>query len=439
MNDIPADAAPTTEEPAPPVPPGEPSSAAAAVSAAVAPGEDLLASGSPTEAPPPPTPNPQSTAGMDVTTNLVDCPPGLVGRVIGKGGETIKGLQAQSGAHITVDQNFPEGVPRKISISGPAGCVDIATKLVEDLLKGGPVRSGSVGPGQAQHLVECPKEMVGRVIGRGGETIKGLQSQTGARIQIDQTTSPCTVTITGNPYCVEAAARAVTDVINGGSTAPYSAANQHQLAAAAAAQLYGHHPGFGGHPGMHPGQFGGHPAAYGHMGAYGGFPGYPGGGYPGGYPQQFSPQQQQQAAAQQQFAAQQMLFAQAQAQAQAHAQAQAAQAQAQAAKAMGAQSPGAGGFPGFIEAALKGEGGAVPEGGERQAGGKPGEGGAAPAPPPVPAGVPAPRGAAGGAGPAPGGGAGAGGSEWQPMDDGRGRTYYYDSVTGVSTWEKPPQ
>ena len=323
MSDIPADAAPTTEEAVPPVPPGEPSFAAAAVSAAVAPGEDLLASGSPTEAPPPSTPNPQSTAGMDVTTNLVDCPPGLVGRVIGKGGETIKGLQAQSGAHITVDQNFPEGVPRKISISGPAGCVDIATKLVEDLLKGGPVRSGSVGPGQAQHLVECPKEMVGRVIGRGGETIKGLQSQTGARIQIDQTPSPCTVTITGNPYCVEAAARAVTDVINGGSTAPYSAANQHQLAAAAVAQIYGHHPQFGGHPGMHPGQFGGHQVAYGHMGAYGQFPGaYGGGGYPGGgYPQQFSPQQQQAAAAaqQQQLAAQQMLFAQAQAQAQAQA------------------------------------------------------------------------------------------------------------------------
>jgi hypothetical protein len=39
----------------------------------------------------------------------------------------------------------------------------------------------SVGPGQAQQLVECPKEMVGRVIGRGGETIKGLQSQTAGR------------------------------------------------------------------------------------------------------------------------------------------------------------------------------------------------------------------------------------------------------------------
>jgi far upstream element-binding protein len=61
--------------------------------------------------------------GMDASTHLVDCPPGLVGRVIGKGGETIKGLQAQSGAHITIDQNFPDGIPRKISISGPVGCV----------------------------------------------------------------------------------------------------------------------------------------------------------------------------------------------------------------------------------------------------------------------------------------------------------------------------
>jgi len=36
------------------------------------------------------------------------------------------------------------------------------------------------------NVVECPKEMVGRIIGRGGETIKGLQAQTGARVQIDQ-------------------------------------------------------------------------------------------------------------------------------------------------------------------------------------------------------------------------------------------------------------
>ena len=61
----------------------------------------------------------------------------------------------------------------------------------------------------------------------------------------------------------------------------YPAANQHQLAAAAAA-VYGHHPGhgYGGHPGHHHPQFGGYAP---HMGGYGGYPGgYPGGGYPGG-------------------------------------------------------------------------------------------------------------------------------------------------------------
>jgi hypothetical protein len=168
-------------------------------------------------------------------------------------------------------------VARKISISGQRGCVQIAVNLVEELLRGGvsAVCNGSVGPGQAQrvvryglgffpnpsdcsarllwlftlfdalygvrsfqhntrlktylfsfiHLARCPKEMVGRVIGRGGETVKGLQSRTGARIQIDQSTSPCSVTITGNPYCVDVASRAVADVIHGGSTAPYSAAN----------------------------------------------------------------------------------------------------------------------------------------------------------------------------------------------------------------------
>lgn len=33
-------------------------------------------------------------------------------------------------------------------------------------------------------VVECPKSMVGRVIGKGGETIKSLQQYTGAMIQV---------------------------------------------------------------------------------------------------------------------------------------------------------------------------------------------------------------------------------------------------------------
>jgi uncharacterized protein with PhoU and TrkA domain len=39
----------------------------------------------------------------DMSEN-VECPPGIVGRIIGRGGETIRGLQQASGAHIVVNQ-----------------------------------------------------------------------------------------------------------------------------------------------------------------------------------------------------------------------------------------------------------------------------------------------------------------------------------------------
>ena len=56
----------------------------------------------------------------DVTRSL-ECPPGIVGRIIGRGGETIRSLQQASGAHIMVDQNFPEGHPRQITVTGKGG------------------------------------------------------------------------------------------------------------------------------------------------------------------------------------------------------------------------------------------------------------------------------------------------------------------------------
>ena len=53
-------------------------------------------------------------------TQIVPCPPGLVGRVIGKGGETIRELQQRSGASIQIDQTVPRDCDRPISISGSA-------------------------------------------------------------------------------------------------------------------------------------------------------------------------------------------------------------------------------------------------------------------------------------------------------------------------------
>jgi len=155
---------------------------------------------------------------------------GLVGRIIGRGGETIKGLQAASGATISIDQNFPDGAPRLVHVSGAAASVELGKRMVQELLEGGPSSAAQIigatatASGQGQ-VIECPKDMVGRVIGRGGETIKGLQHHSGARIQIDQTDNPCKVSVTGAPHAIGEAMRMITDIVNGGSAAQYSVNN----------------------------------------------------------------------------------------------------------------------------------------------------------------------------------------------------------------------
>ncbi|KAK9820628.1 hypothetical protein WJX72_012523 [[Myrmecia] bisecta] len=57
--------------------------------------------------------------------------------------------------------------------------------------------------------------MVGRVIGKGGETIRSLQTYTGSTIQIDQSAEPTRVTIAGSPQSVQLAVSMVNDIVQG--------------------------------------------------------------------------------------------------------------------------------------------------------------------------------------------------------------------------------
>ena len=159
----------------------------------------------------------------EIITRSVECPASMVGRVIGRGGETIKSLQATSGAHVAIDQSGAEGEPRFVTISGPRRCVDVASELVENLLLGTGAAGGLlIVPGQITRSVECPKERVGKIIGRGGETIRGIQMATGARLQIDQTRQPCQVVMVGTDACVEACMQVVNEILEGGSTAVFN-------------------------------------------------------------------------------------------------------------------------------------------------------------------------------------------------------------------------
>lgn len=66
-----------------------------------------------------------------------------------------------------------------------------------------------------QTVVDCPRSMVGRVIGKGGETIKALQQYTGAMIQIDQSCEPTKVTVAGSAQSLQLAVSMVRDIVAG--------------------------------------------------------------------------------------------------------------------------------------------------------------------------------------------------------------------------------
>jgi rRNA processing protein Krr1/Pno1 len=136
----------------------------------------------------------------------------FVGRVIGKGGEMIRDLQARSGCRIDVDQNVPSGAPRIITYRGTRACIDFAKQLVSLLCveKTPGVKEAELPLGRASvKSLQIPGNVIGKIIGRGGEMIRKLQNESGAKIQVDhsmgQDADHRLVTITGNDESIHRA------------------------------------------------------------------------------------------------------------------------------------------------------------------------------------------------------------------------------------------
>lgn len=108
-----------------------------------------------------------------------------VGRVIGKGGEMIRDLQARSGCQIDVDQNVPHGAPRIITYKGTPTDITFAKQLVAMLCKD-VVKDSDLPLGKAvRKVIQVPSNVIGKVIGRGGEMIRELQNRSRGKIQVD--------------------------------------------------------------------------------------------------------------------------------------------------------------------------------------------------------------------------------------------------------------
>jgi far upstream element-binding protein len=226
---------------------------------------------------------------VEEAQRIVECPPNLVGRIIGRGGETIRALQSASEAHITVNQDFPPDQNRQVVIQGGDQSIERAVLMVNELIHGEPGSAQAViqricqahGIGKSE-VMTAPKMIIGRIIGRGGETIKQIQKTSGATVQIEQSGDPCKLSLAGQPAAVEQAKAFITEIMNGGD--PFGTG------------MMGGPPGGGGYGGGGGGYGGGYGGAPG--GGYGGYPPqaaggygvYPGGPAPGGYGGGYPPQ-----------------------------------------------------------------------------------------------------------------------------------------------------
>eukprot|EP00124_Ichthyophonus_hoferi_P001550 Ihof_evm9s83 gene=Ihof_evmTU9s83 len=116
-----------------------------------------------------------------------------VGLIIGRGGEKIKDLQDKSGARIQVVQEglppYTEGKP--VLLIGSRTAVETARQMIIDVIGDGFILPSNYSltvfnnPDGSVNM-ELPSALVGIVIGRQGETIKEIQTETEAKIELGQ-------------------------------------------------------------------------------------------------------------------------------------------------------------------------------------------------------------------------------------------------------------
>lgn len=124
---------------------------------------------------------------------VFDIVPTKVGHILGSKGMIILDLGKKSGAKIIINQDFPPGHHREVTISGTKEQMETAADLIKRIVELGPtaIHENSLKGGEVTtKWIECSQLQVGKVIGTGGANIKEIQSQSGARIQLHQNYPP---------------------------------------------------------------------------------------------------------------------------------------------------------------------------------------------------------------------------------------------------------
>ncbi|EGD75849.1 hypothetical protein, variant [Salpingoeca rosetta] len=150
-----------------------------------------------------------SAPATETITKIAYIPDDHVGRVIGRQGSTIRQIQELSGAHMDIAKECRPGeYQREVTVTGTPAQVEKCEELIRKKVSGeslppAPTRSAN------DTIITIPDEMVGRIIGKGGCTIRELQDNSGAHMDVAKAPNPGTnkreIVVRGQPqqiaYC----------------------------------------------------------------------------------------------------------------------------------------------------------------------------------------------------------------------------------------------
>lgn len=117
-------------------------------------------------------------------------PRSSVGIIIGKQGDTIKRLAMETGTKIQFKPDDDPNAPERCAvIMGTREQIYRATERITELVKKSALQGGMMSAGateQATFFMSVPAAKCGLVIGKGGETIKQINSESGAHCELSR-------------------------------------------------------------------------------------------------------------------------------------------------------------------------------------------------------------------------------------------------------------
>ncbi|XP_078604424.1 far upstream element-binding protein 1-like isoform X10 [Branchiostoma floridae x Branchiostoma japonicum] len=165
-----------------------------------------------------------SSRAGGVVTEEYRVPDKMVGLIIGRGGEQITRLQAESGCKVQMAQDSG-GLPERVcTLTGTPPSIEHAKRLIDQIIEKGRSSGATEQPGttlpDGSIVTEMmiPGNKVGLVIGKGGETIRSLQERAGVKMVMIQdgpymNAPEKPLRITGDPQKTQRAKDLVMDLI----------------------------------------------------------------------------------------------------------------------------------------------------------------------------------------------------------------------------------